>query len=89
MYVRSAVAVERIYAAKGRDPQKPLPICVADPSDVAQYADVRHLPPGLLEALLPGPVTLVLPYGEFRWLYLTVSEPCHDRQCCFWYCCVK
>lgn len=61
---RSAVAVERIYEAKGRDPQKPLPICVADPSDVAQYATVDHLPSGLLEALLPGPVTLVLPYGK-------------------------
>ena len=35
--------------------------CAANGADVGRYADTRALPQGLLNALLPGPVTLVLP----------------------------
>lgn len=53
-------AVARIYAAKGRGSSAPLAVCVAEPADVAGVADVSGLPEGLLEAMLPGPVTLLL-----------------------------
>ncbi|CAI5975273.1 unnamed protein product [Closterium sp. NIES-64] len=59
---RSAEGIARIYEIKGRDFNKPLAIAVADIADVAVYAETEHLPPGLLPALLPGPVTLVLPH---------------------------
>jgi 2',5'-phosphodiesterase len=53
-------AIARLYAAKGRPGSKPLAVCVADHADVARYVHVDHLPPGLLEGLLPGAVTLLL-----------------------------
>jgi len=53
-------AVKRLYTIKGRPDSTPLAICVADPQDVGQYGDAASLPKGLLSALLPGPVTLVL-----------------------------
>ena len=52
--------VAGIYAAKQRSGAKPLAICVADLEDVPRYAEVSHLPPGVLTDLLPGPVTLLL-----------------------------
>ena len=56
-----ADGVRRIYEAKGRGGTKPLAICVADAAAVAEYADVSAAPAGLIDALLPGPLTLVLP----------------------------
>lgn len=53
-------AIKKVYEIKGRSTNIPLAICVASPSDVHRYCNVDHLPEGLLEALLPGPVTLVL-----------------------------
>lgn len=60
----SAAAVQRVYAIKGRDLSNALAICVADVADVDRFAATAHLPAGLLDALFPGPVTLVLPRGE-------------------------
>jgi 2',5'-phosphodiesterase len=60
----SAAAVDALYAAKRRDDAKPVAIAVADVADVARYARIEHLPAGLLEALLPGPVTLLLARAE-------------------------
>eukprot|EP00271_Cylindrocystis_brebissonii_P010175 TRINITY_DN26283_c0_g1_i1.p1 TRINITY_DN26283_c0_g1~~TRINITY_DN26283_c0_g1_i1.p1 ORF type:complete len:220 (-),score=42.45 TRINITY_DN26283_c0_g1_i1:967-1626(-) len=57
----SGVGVQRIYAAKARQNTKPLAVCVADVADVERFAATEHLPRGLLDALFPGPVTLVLP----------------------------
>ncbi|CAI7899479.1 unnamed protein product [Closterium sp. NIES-54] len=65
---RSAEGIARIYEIKGRDFNKPLAIAVADIADVAVYAETEHLPPGLLPALLPGPVTLVLPHRKCDWV---------------------
>eukprot|EP01018_Ginkgo_biloba_P018934 Gb_03916 [translate_table: standard] len=42
----------------------PLAVCVADVPDVERFAVTSHLPDGLLDSLLPGPVTLVLERGE-------------------------
>lgn len=56
----NSAAVQQVYFIKRRLPQKPIAICVADPADVASYGMTDHLPPGLLEDLLPGPVTVML-----------------------------
>ena len=52
--------MERIYEIKHRQAHVPLAICVADVEDVARYGSARHLPDGLLGALLPGAVTVIL-----------------------------
>ncbi|PON41404.1 Carbamoyltransferase [Parasponia andersonii] len=60
----SSEAVNRIYEIKGRKHTSPLAICVGDVSEIKHFADTEHLPNGLLESLLPGPVTVVLKRGE-------------------------
>ncbi|KAF7121429.1 hypothetical protein RHSIM_Rhsim13G0094100 [Rhododendron simsii] len=57
-------AVNRTYEIKGRKHTSPFAICVGDVSDIKQFAITDHLPPGLLDCLLPGPVTLVLSRGD-------------------------
>ncbi|PKU79501.1 hypothetical protein MA16_Dca000847 [Dendrobium catenatum] len=56
----SAAAINQIYEVKGRKLTSPLAICVADVSDIPRFAIVDGLPCGLLDGLLPGPVTIVL-----------------------------
>ncbi|KAF5205985.1 Yrdc domain-containing protein [Thalictrum thalictroides] len=60
----STGAVNRIYEIKGRKQASPLAICVGDVSDIERFAVADHLPHGLLDNLLPGPVTVVLRRGE-------------------------
>ncbi|KAL6012282.1 hypothetical protein ACLOJK_002761 [Asimina triloba] len=60
----SIEAVNRIYEIKGRTQTSPLAICVADVSDIKRFAVTDCLPHGLLDNLLPGPVTVVLKRGE-------------------------
>ncbi|KAH9548304.1 hypothetical protein CY35_11G081600 [Sphagnum magellanicum] len=60
----SASAILQIYKIKARSSSTPLAVCVADVGDITRYSEISHLPTGLLEALLPGPVTLLLPRGE-------------------------
>jgi len=60
----STEAVNRIYEIKGRKHTSPLAICVGDVSDIRRFAITDHLPHGLLDCLLPGPVTVVLSRGE-------------------------
>lgn len=52
-------AIENLYHIKCRDENKPLAICLGDIEDVKKWAIVDHLPSGLLQKLLPGPVTLI------------------------------
>lgn len=59
----SLEAVNRIYEIKGRKLTSPLAICVGDVLDIKRVATTNHLPHGLLDSLLPGPVTLVLQRG--------------------------
>ncbi|KAG4385309.1 hypothetical protein GLYMA_12G067902v4 [Glycine max] len=59
----SLEAVNRIYEIKGRRHTSPLAICVGDVSDIARFAVTDHLPHGLLDCLLPGPVIVVLKRG--------------------------
>jgi len=61
----SLEAVNRIYEIKGRRHTSPLAICVGDVSDIKRFAVTDHLPHGLLDSLLPGPVTVVLKRGLF------------------------
>lgn len=60
----SKEAVNKIYEIKGREQTKPLAICVGDTMDIKRFAVTDHLPPGLLDCLLPGPVTVVLKRGD-------------------------
>ncbi|XP_057722690.1 uncharacterized protein LOC130936613 isoform X2 [Arachis stenosperma] len=60
----SLEAVNRIYEIKGRKHTSPLAICVGDVSDICHFAVTDHLPHGLLDSLLPGPVTVVLSRGD-------------------------
>lgn len=59
----SAEAVNCIYEIKGRKLTSPLAICVADVADIPRFAIADRLPIGLLDQLLPGPVTIVLKRG--------------------------
>jgi L-threonylcarbamoyladenylate synthase len=58
----NAAAVERVFALKGREPGKPIPLIVADR---AMLDTVAAAVPGaagiLIERFWPGPLTLVLP----------------------------
>jgi tRNA threonylcarbamoyl adenosine modification protein (Sua5/YciO/YrdC/YwlC family) len=56
--VQNSEAVTKIYKIKGRDPLKPIAICLSKIPDIYTYAQV-NVSENLLESLLPGPVTLV------------------------------
>lgn len=53
-------AINKLYAIKCRNENKPLAICLGQTNDVKTWAEVQQLPQNLLQALLPGPVTLIL-----------------------------
>ena len=55
-------AVERIFQLKGRNPDTPIPVIVADQAMLKDL--VEEIPPiakNLIEQFWPGPLTLVLP----------------------------
>ena len=56
----SETAINAIYDIKKRDHAKPLAVCVADHHNIANICHTTHLPEGLLNHLLPGPVTIIL-----------------------------
>jgi L-threonylcarbamoyladenylate synthase len=57
----NASAVERLYALKGRPPEKPAALlCFSLAVAVALFPEVGERTLGALRALLPGPVTLLL-----------------------------
>jgi L-threonylcarbamoyladenylate synthase len=56
-----AVAVARIYEAKGRPSFNPLIVHVADTAAAAALVEVSPLAATLMAAFWPGPLTLVLP----------------------------
>lgn len=53
-------AVEKVYAIKGRDRQKPIHCVVADLAMAGEYAEINDVARKLAEAFWPGPLTLVL-----------------------------
>ncbi|TSD09514.1 threonylcarbamoyl-AMP synthase [Haloglomus irregulare] len=52
-------AIERVFAAKGRDREQPLSMAVPDLDAAAPYVDLTDRERAFAEAFLPGPVTLV------------------------------
>jgi len=52
--------MQQLYDIKRRSPNNPLALCLAAVDDVPRYGQCTHLPDGLLEALLPGKVTVLL-----------------------------
>lgn len=53
-------AIQKLYAIKGRNENKPVAICVAECADVRVWGEAEQIPANLLERLLPGPVTVVV-----------------------------
>lgn len=54
-------AIKKLYDIKKRDGNKPLSICVNDVKDIRKWSYVDHIPENLLESILPGPYTVILP----------------------------
>ncbi|MEX2236571.1 MAG: L-threonylcarbamoyladenylate synthase [Dehalococcoidia bacterium] len=54
-------AIDRLFKAKGRRPEKALPILVASLVDAAVIADLTPLARRLAETFWPGPLTIVVP----------------------------
>lgn len=55
-------AVEALYTAKQRPPERAIPILLADPADMAQVAlDVPEVAQRLAAAFWPGPLTIAVP----------------------------
>lgn len=63
-HVTNPTAIQRLRTVKSRAHDVPLAICVADLCDVSRYCHTEHLPAGLLPAVLPGPITVLLPLKE-------------------------
>jgi len=53
-------AIGKLYNIKGRNLQKPIAICTHHVNDIGNWGEIGHLPFGLLDSLLPGPVTVIL-----------------------------
>ncbi|MCU4800673.1 L-threonylcarbamoyladenylate synthase [Halobacteria archaeon HArc-gm2] len=57
-------AVERVFAAKGRDPDDPLSLGVPDVDTALEYANPTEREERFMRAFLPGPVTVVVERGD-------------------------
>jgi L-threonylcarbamoyladenylate synthase len=69
-------AVERLYALKGRQPDKPAAVMFFDPSlALAALPDLGPRMRGALMALLPGAVTLLLPNPALRFPLACGPDP--------------
>jgi len=78
-------AVRRLFAVKGRSPDKALPLLLADTSDAARVADVTSLARALADRFWPGALTIVMRKApSYRSLALAGGEtvalrvPNHD-----------
>jgi len=68
-------AVRRLYAAKGRPLDKPLPLLLADVSDAARVAEVTPLAKALAGRFWPGALTIVMrKAGSYRSLALAGGD---------------
>lgn len=57
----NSAALEKMWRLKGRSLSKPMAICLHKVDVIPHWCDTSHLPDGVLKALLPGPVTVLLP----------------------------
>ena len=55
-----AIAVKKIYEAKGRPPDNPLIVHVSNPEDIYKYAYVTETAEKIIKKFMPAPLTLVL-----------------------------
>ncbi|XP_060039967.1 threonylcarbamoyl-AMP synthase isoform X3 [Erinaceus europaeus] len=70
-----SAALGAVYRLKGRSQAKPLAVCLGRVADVYRYCHVQ-VPEGLLQDLLPGPVTLVMERSEELHKDLNPFTPC-------------
>ena len=61
--VQNNAAVKRLYEIKGRDSLKPIAICLAEIDQIFDWGKVT-VNRSVLEALLPGPVTVIFQRQE-------------------------
>src|SRR4051812_33946632 len=73
----SPTAIERIYIAKARPPEKAIPILIGEMADLGQVARAPWSPlaEGLMEKFWPGALTLVLPAQPHLPPILTAGQP--------------
>ena len=72
----SATAVERLYALKGRAPDKPAAVmCFSLPAALSALPAPGPRVRAALDGLLPGGVTLLLPNPERRWPLACGPDP--------------
>jgi L-threonylcarbamoyladenylate synthase len=57
-------AVEAVFTAKGRDPDKPVSMAVERPGLAPKYTTPSDRERAFMDAFLPGPVTVLLERGE-------------------------
>jgi len=53
-------AVKRLFRIKGRDPDKPVSICLADVREIPEFSRPSPRAMEIIERILPGPYTVVL-----------------------------
>ncbi len=71
-----AQSVEQLYRLKGRNEQQPVALLAPDLDALLECVPELHGPAGsLARALLPGPLTLVLPNPAWRFQWLTGARP--------------
>lgn len=82
---RSEAAIDRLYAAKGRPDDKPIPLLLSDPDRMSVVCStIPDAARCLAEHFWPGPLTIVLPKAEHLPPNLTtlptvgVRVPDHD-----------
>jgi L-threonylcarbamoyladenylate synthase len=72
----SEAPVRRAYELKGRDPSQPSALVAADVDMLLECVpELRSRVGPMLRALLPGPLTLVVPNPAQRYRWLTGSSP--------------
>src|SRR5688572_14299221 len=57
-------AIRRLYAVKGRQPDKPLPLLIASPAEAGYYAELTPVAKTLIARFWPGPLTIVMRKAE-------------------------
>ncbi|MFA5235555.1 MAG: L-threonylcarbamoyladenylate synthase [Bacilli bacterium] len=57
----SKPAFDALVATKKRRPDKPFTLMCATVSDIGRYAQISDLTKRIIDAILPGPLTLILP----------------------------
>lgn len=54
-------AMKKLIELKGRSGKKPVSIAVSEPEEIEEYAEVSETAWSIIDAFMPGPITIVLP----------------------------